>query len=341
MDIAIIAPPWLPVPAPAYGGTEAVLDKLASGLQDAGHRVLLVCHPDSTCPVPTASVVPAADSVRMGRASIELEHAIGAYELVRDFDVVHDNTLAGPVYSCRFPNLPVAATVHGPFDRTANAVFGAAQPHVALAAISHSHASSTRLPIDAVIHHGIDVDDFPFGAGDGGYIALLGRMAADKGIDHAIAAAKAAGMRLMIAAKMREPHERAYFDEFVKPQLGADVLYLGEVDAAGKRELLAGAAALINPIRWSEPFGMAMLEALACGTPVVGCPRGAAPEIVEHGLTGYLGSSDEELVAGLLAIGDIDRAVCREEAHRRFSVEAYQRPDEQTQTVALLLGFVD
>jgi glycosyltransferase involved in cell wall biosynthesis len=120
---------------------------------------------------------------------------------------------------------------------------------------------------------------------------------------------------------MREPHEHAYFHEFVQPHLGNDVIYLGEVDAAGKRELLAGAAALLNPIDWGEPFGMAMLESLACGTPVVGCPRGAAPEIVEHEVTGFLGDTDEELVAGLRSLDRIDRATCRAHAATRFSVE--------------------
>ncbi|MEY2582398.1 MAG: hypothetical protein QOE09_2247 [Ilumatobacteraceae bacterium] len=322
MDIAIIAPAWVPVPAPAYGGTEAVLDELARGLQAAGHQVLLVCHPDSQCPVPKASVIPAEDAaVRMGRANIELEHAIGAYELVKDFDVVHDHTLAGPVYSARYPNLPVVTTNHNPFNRTYNAIYEAVVPRVALVAISHSHAASTHLPVDAVVHHGINVDDYPFGAGDGGYVALLGRMTENKGVHRAISIAKAAGVKLKIAAKMREPQEHAYFDEFVRPHLGDDIIYLGEVDADGKRELLASAAALLNPISWREPFGMAMLEALACGTPVVGCPQGAAPEIVEHGRTGFLGDSDEELIEGLRSLDQIDRLVCREEARRRFSVE--------------------
>ena len=138
MDIAIIAPPWLPVPAPAYGGTEAVLDELARGLRAAGHAVLMVCHPDSTCPVPTASVIPAEDAVRMGRASIELEHVIGACELVQDADVVHDHTLAGPLYSARFANLPVVTTNHNAFTRTYNAIYGAVVPRVALVAISKS-----------------------------------------------------------------------------------------------------------------------------------------------------------------------------------------------------------
>jgi glycosyltransferase involved in cell wall biosynthesis len=333
MDIALIAPPWLPVPAPAYGGTEAVVDELARGLQAAGHQVLLVAHPDSACPVPLASVIPAEDSVRMGRASIELENAIGAYDLVQHSDVVHDHTLAGPIYSARFPNLPVVTTNHGPFSRTMNAVYGAAVPRVGLVAISKSHASTTHLPIDAVVYHGVNVDDFPEGSGDGGYVALLGRMAPDKGVHRAIEIARAAGIPLRIAAKMREPREEAYFDEFVRPHLGDDVIFLGEVDAAGKRELLASARALLNPISWAEPFGMAMLEALACGTPVVGCPQGAAPEIVEHGLTGFLSDVDAELVTGLLSLDRIDRGMCRQRADERFSVarmvEGYLRVYER------------
>ena len=178
-----------------------------------------------------------------------------------------------------------------------------------------------HLPVEAVVHHGVDVDDFPVGAGDGGYVALLGRMAADKGIHRAIAVARTAGMPLRIAAKMREPHEHAYFEEFVRPHLGHDITYLGEVGSDEKLRLLASAAALLNPIGWREPFGMAMLESLACGTPVVGCPQGAAPEIVEHGVTGYLGDTDAELVDGLLSIDRIDRAVCRQQAGDRFSVD--------------------
>jgi glycosyltransferase involved in cell wall biosynthesis len=321
MDIAIIAPPWLPVPAPAYGGTEAVLDALARGLQAAGHEVLLVCHPDSTCPVPRASVIPAEDAVRMGRMSIELENAIGAYELVQGADVVHDHTLTGPMYSARFPKLPVVTTNHNPFTRPYNAIYGAVVPRVAVVAISNSHAASTNVPVDAVVHHGIDVEDYPIGRGDGGYVALLGRMVANKGVHRAIAVAKTVGMPLKIAAKMREPYERAYFEEFVEPHLGDDVIFLGEVDADGKRELLASAAALLNPISWREPFGMAMLESLACGTPVVGCPQGAAPEIVEHGVTGFLGDTDAELINGLMSLDHIDRRVCREQARQRFSVE--------------------
>ncbi len=321
MRIGLIAPAWLPIPAPAYGGTETVVNTLARGLHAAGHDVLLVCHPDSTCPVPRASVVPAKDATRMGRASIELEHAIGAYELVQDCDVVHDNTLAGPVYAARFPNLPAVATNHMPFTRTMTAIFGAATPHVGLIAISHSHAASTDLPIAGVVHHGIDLDEFPVGDGEGGYAAVLSRMTPEKGVHRAIAIARAAGVPLRIAAKMREPHEIEYFDEFVRPHLGDDVIYLGELGANDKRVLLGGAVALLNPIGWREPFGMAMVEALACGTPVVGCPQGAAPEIVVDGVTGFLSDDDDELATALQRVGVIDRAACRQRVADCFSAD--------------------
>jgi glycosyltransferase involved in cell wall biosynthesis len=146
-------------------------------------------------------------------------------------------------------------------------------------------------------------------------------MTENKGVHRAIAIAKAAGVPLKIAAKMREPHEREYFETFVEPHLGDGVEYLGEVDADGKRELLASAAALLNPISWREPFGMAMLESLACGTPVVGSPQGAAPEIVVDGVTGFLSDDDEELAACLRSVDRIDRAACRGHAQENFSVE--------------------
>ncbi len=320
MRVGVIAPAWLPIPAPAYGGTETVVDTLARGLVAAGHSVLLVCHPDSTCPVPRASVVPAVDATRMGRASIELEHAIGAYDLVRDCDVVHDHTLAGPPYSIRFPTLPVVATNHMPFTRTMSAIFGASG-HAAVVAISHAHRATAPFPLAGVVHHGIDVDTFPFGVGRSDYVCVLARMTPEKGVHRAIPIARRAGMQLRIAAKMREPHERQYFDEHVRPHLGDDVVYLGELDATDKRALLAGAAALLNPIGWPEPFGMAMVESMACGTPVVGCPLGAAPEIVDDGVTGYLGDTDDELVAGLRSLDRIDRSACRQRVERLFSTE--------------------
>ena len=321
LTIGLIAPPWVPVPAPAYGGTEAVIDQLARGLYRAGHEVLLVGHPDSTCPVPTASVIPAEDTVQMGRGSIELEHVVGAYHRVRDCDIVHDHTLAGPLFAASDPHLRVVTTNHNPFDRTRNAVLGEVQPRVGIVAISHSHAASTPLRVDGVVHHGVDLADFPEGTGGGGYVAVLARMAPGKGIRRAIHIARTAGVPLKIAAKMREPAEHEYFEQHVRPLLGPGVEYLGEVGRDDKLDLLGNAEALLNPITWREPFGMNMLEAQACGTPVVGCPAGAAPEIVEHGVTGFLHDDDDDLVHAVTRLGDIDRRACRARVARLFSVE--------------------
>jgi glycosyltransferase involved in cell wall biosynthesis len=327
MKIAVVAPPWLAVPPPAYGGTEAVVDVLASGLAALGHDVLLICHPDSTCAVERRSVVPAADAVPMGRASIELEHAIGGYRLAAaaGVDVVSDHTIGGVVHSAAHPELAVVATNHNPFSRTRQSIYSTLAGRGAIVAISLSHARSTSLPVAAVIHHGLDVDTFPAGDGSGGYLAMLTRMSPDKGIEQAISIARAAGVALRIAAKVSAGLEQAYFDDCVRPRLGGGIEFLGEVDATGKRELLAGALALLNPIQWDEPFGMAMLESLACGTPVIATPRGAAPEIIDTGHNGILAAEEPALVAAVGEVSAISREACRASARQRFSIEVMCR----------------
>lgn len=320
MRIAVIAPPYLPVPPPAYGGTEAVVDALARGLHAAGHDVLLIAHPDSTCPVPTASVLPADEVVPMGRAAAELAHAVLAYRLAAEYDVVSDHTIGGPVHAAQYPGLPVVATNHNPFSVTREAVYSTMVGRGSIVAISQSHASTTSLPIASVIHHGIDVGTFPDGIG-GEALAMLTRMTPDKGIERAIRLARRAGVPLRIAAKIRAAAEHEYFADVIEPLLGEGIEFLGEVDAAGKRDLLAGSLALLNPIEWDEPFGMAMVEALACGTPVVGTPRGAAPEIVVDGVNGFLAADDDALVDAIGRAHELDRAACREHVAVAFSVE--------------------
>jgi glycosyltransferase involved in cell wall biosynthesis len=323
MRIAIIAPPWVPVPPPAYGGTEAVLDNLARGLADAGHDVLLFATGDSTCDVPTRHALErAAGTVATGSAT-ELRHVINAYDTVLDWraDIVHDHTLVGPVYAARF-GVPVVTTNHGPFAGELGELYRAVGSSVSVIALSEHHASTAAgIPLAAVIHHGVDVDAFPYGTGDGGYALFLGRMSPDKGVHVAAQAASAAGVPLRIAAKMREPAELAYFDEHVAPLLGDRVQYVGEVGGTDKLELLAGACCLLNPIAWPEPFGMVMIEALACGTPVVATPHGSVPELISDGATGYVRHDHAGLVEALQRIDRLDRGRCRKEAAERFSTE--------------------
>lgn len=320
MKIGIISPPWVPVPPPAYGGTEAVVDRLARGFHALGHDVLLFATGDSTCPVETRWVWEQAEGMRIGMAAVELRHLLHAYEAVRGCDIVHDHTLIGPVYAREFPDLRVVTTNHGPFNDELRDIYRFVGPRVPVIAISHSQAASAGdVPVARVIHHGIDPEAFPVGRGDGGYFLFLGRMTPEKGARRAALVARKAGVRLVIAAKMREPWEHRFFAEQVQPLLSEDVEYVGEVGGREKCELLAGARALLNPIRWPEPFGLVMIEAMACGTPVLSFREGAAPEIVDDGVTGFLCEDEEDMAATLERVDEIDRRACRAAVEGYFS----------------------
>jgi glycosyltransferase involved in cell wall biosynthesis len=322
MRIAIVAPPWLPVPPPAYGGTENVLDSLARGLVAAGHEVLLCTTGDSTSPVERTSIFDRAVGVGSGSSVDEIRHVIHSYEALEGADVVHDHTLVGPLYAAAFPGLPVVTTNHGPFNAALVDLYRVIAGRVPVIAISRHQASTApSVPIEAVIHHGVHPTDFPMGAGGGGYAAFLGRMHPSKAPHVAAQIARTAGFPLRIAAKMREPEELAYFDAMVRPLLGADVTYVGELDRQDKMALLVDAECLLNPIAWAEPFGMVMIEALACGTPVLTSDCGAAPEIVEDGVVGFVRSGRAGLVEALGHVHEIERAACRERVERVFSVE--------------------
>ena len=322
MRIGLIAPPWTPIPPVLYGGIELVVDQLARGMQDAGHEVLLYTTGDSTCPVPKQWVLPLAEGQRIGMAVPELRHVLHAYEAVRECDVVHDHTVMGPLHSANYPDLPVATTIHGPFNDELTDLYRATSGRVPLIAISHAqHRAAPDLPVARVIHHGVEAAQFPFGDGagdaEGPYVLFLGRMADDKGCHRAIEVARRAGFRILMAAKMREPWEMQYFADKVEPLLGPDAVYLGEVSHERKLELLAGASALLFPIRWNEPFGMVMIEAMACGTPVLAFPEGAAPEVVTDGTTGFLCADEDAMVDALGRIDQLERQDCR------LAVEGY------------------
>jgi glycosyltransferase involved in cell wall biosynthesis len=318
--IALIAPPWIPVPPAAYGGTEAVLDTLARGLAAAGHDVLLCASGDSTCPVERRATVPTALGTDAMTPAAELAHAVRAYAAATSWgaDIIHDHTLIGPLLADRCP-VPVLTTNHGTFGDDLHDCYRAISSRVPLLAISEHHASTRgRCAVEAVIHHGVELERFPVGAGGGGAV-FVGRMSPTKGVHLAIEVARGAAVPLRIAAKLREPLEREYFEASVRPLLGGEVEYLGELGTAEKCELLGQADCLLNPIQWAEPFGMVMIEALACGTPVVATPFGSVTEIVDDGVTGYVRRDVPSLAAAVPAAAALSRAACRQAAASRFS----------------------
>jgi glycosyltransferase involved in cell wall biosynthesis len=320
--IGLIAPPWLPVPPPKYGGTEAIVDRLARGLVERGHDVVLFCTGDSTCPVPKAWVYDEAQRASLGQVVVELRHVISAYDALIDRDIVHDHSVVGPMYADRFPELVTVTTAHGPFSGDLRDVYRAIGPSVPIIAISHHQASTAAavpIPIAAVIHHGVEISAFPFGAGDGGYFCWLGRMASYKGAREAVTIARRAGVRLLLAGKIEHEEEEQFFRDEVKPLLGGDVEYVGEIGSDERADFLGRAIALLNPITWNEPFGLTMVEAIACGTPVLSFSKGAATEIIDEGVTGLLCNDVDEMVERLPAVAGLDRRACRKVAETRFS----------------------
>lgn len=326
MRIGLIAPPWLPVPPIAYGGTETVVDNLARGLSALGHDVTLFTVGSSSCPVRRASFYD-EPSGPMGQTVPEVTHAVAAYEALRHVDVIHDHTVVGPLVAAAegITSPPRVVTNHGPFTPETRPVFEQIAATTAVVAISHDQARrASKVPIAAVIHHGVDINAYQPGPGDGGYLAFVGRMAPEKGAHRAIKIAREAGLPIRIASKMREPAERAYYEEMVRPLLDSDEAP-EELGFQERLTLLQHAVALVNPIRWAEPFGLVMAESLATATPVVAFREGAAPEIVSDGSTGFLCADTRQAVAAVSCVPILDRHACRAAAASHFSIERMAR----------------
>lgn len=323
MRIAILSPVWFPVPPVGYGGIERVVSLLADGLAEAGHDVTLFASGDSFTKAELASVYDEAPSAEIGKTTPELRHALACYERADEFDIVNDHS--GPLAAAlgAVSPTPVVHTVHGPLTGEPGELYvtlSKVAPEVGLISLSlNQRKPQPDLPWVATCPNALDLDAYPVHTERGEYLLFLGRMSADKGCHRAIEVATEVGVPLKIAGKMREPAEREYFETYVAPHLGEGVEYLGETSHGKKVALLQNARATLFPIDWEEPFGLVMIESMACGTPVIATRWGAVPEVIEDGRSGVIVDDYHEMAGALADADRLEPLECRRYAEEQFS----------------------
>lgn len=338
MKILLLAPLWETVPPPAYGGTEAVVSLLGDGLALAGHDVTLFASGDSTTRgnlewVHHRSIRTACDIT--DPSPHEWLHNAIALSQAKEFDIVHNHFGELAMAMSHLIKTPMLTTLHGLITPDAKVIWD----HYDWYYNTISYAQRKSMPIIAnrqfvgVIYNAIRVETYPYCEKKDGYILFLARFSPEKGAHHAIEVAKKLGKKLLMAGKV-DRRDKEYFSTVVEPKIdGKQIQFLGEADAEQKRALYAGACCLLMPITWEEPFGLNIIEAMACGTPVIAFSRGAAPELIVQGKTGYLVSNVDEMVKAVYLVDQIEPKYCREHVERNFDnprmikgyLDAYER----------------
>lgn len=326
MHVALTADPELPVPPKLYGGIERIVDLLARGLTERGHEVTLMAHPESN----TAGRLRPYPGRRSQSLWDTLRNTVHVGRLATgDPDVIHSfGRLAylTPLLPLGTPKImsyqrsPTLSRVRMAMRlaREESLIFTGCSEHIAaqIRPVAPSHAVYNGVPVEQFDFQSAVPDDAP--------LVFLGRIAPIKGTHHAVQVARETGRRLVIAGNVPDSRkEQAYFDEKVEPFVdGKQIRYVGPVDDEEKNELLGRAAAFLMPIEWEEPFGIVMAEAMACGTPVIGFDRGAVPEVVTDGETGFVCEDVEEMTAAVAGVSELDRSDCRRRCDSHFSAHA-------------------
>ncbi len=323
LKIAIVAPPWLPVPPERYGGVEWVVSLLADRLAELGHDVTLYACGGSITQATLVTTSDEGNFARFGQLVPELEHALLSFRDAARFDIISDHSGLAAASIADLAKTPVVHTVHSPLNDEPGRLYRLiAELNPGLRFISTSlkqREPAEDLPWIANCPSALDLDAYPFSDRRGDYLLYLGRMSPQKGAGRAIAVAQEMGLPLKLAGKMHEADERAYFAREVAPHLSDRISYLGEVSHEEKVRLLQRARCTLYPIDWEEPFGLVMLESMACGTPVVAMRRGAVPEVIAPGASGVIVDRYEDLPGAVEQAARIDPASCRDHVETHFS----------------------
>jgi glycosyltransferase involved in cell wall biosynthesis len=322
MKIGMLSPLYESCPPKLYGGTERVVDNLCKGLTELGHEVVLFASGDSNTKATLVPVVP--NALRLANVEQDLPYIVlqiaKVMEHADDLDIIHNHIDFAPYPYANMSPCPWLTTLHGRLDYVDLPLMYKHFSNLPLVSISYSQ----RKPLNfcnwvSTVYHGIDVDSFKPKFTKGKYLAFLGRICEDKGTHVAIEIAKKTGIPLKIAAKIG-PHDHAFFESRIKPEIdGKHIEFIGEINEAEKSEFLSNAVALLSPIDWPEPFGLVVIEAYACGTPVIGRPFGSLPEIIEDGKTGFLRLTTSELIEAVNKVETLDRHYIHEFVKDNFS----------------------
>jgi glycosyltransferase involved in cell wall biosynthesis len=322
MRVALIAPPFIPVPPIEYGGTELFIAHLAEELQRQGVEVVVYTNGESQLSVETRWLFQQSHwPIKHDEPSQlkDLDHTSWAVaDAVHDCDIIHFNTAQGLVFS-RFVQLPFVYTIHHANHPDVSQYYSRF-PGVNYVCISQSQCQREPMPKTRAIHHGIRFSDYRLRTEKQQYLSFVGRIAPIKGTHLAIEIAKHSGIPLKIAGEV-QPAYRDYFEAKIRPQIdGKFIEYVGLADLPAKNELLGNSLAMLFPIQWDEPFGLVMVEAMACGTPVLAIRGGSVPEVIDEGVSGFIGRSVKDLVKRISQL-PLPAERVRHCAEERFSTE--------------------